>query len=192
MKIDFYLRFYTQPGGSIWLSGNWAVLGGGDPEKAFPLQYVNGEFWHASLLLEQFPADPLHYHYMLKGEDGSLTEEGGNDKLIAPPAPEIEEVQAIDTWNYAGEFENVFYTSPFQEVLLPRHKAGKKSRNKGTFTHLFRVKAPLLGEEEVVCLLGNGTALHDWNEEDPLLLAPEGAWWSVPLDLPRESFPIDY
>ena len=192
MKIDFYLRFYTQPGQSIWLSGNWAVLGGGDPEKAFPLQYVNGEFWHASLLLEEFPSEPLHYHYIFKGEDGSLTEEGGNDKFIAPPAPGMEEVQVIDTWNYAGEFENVFYTSPFQEVLLPRHKAGKKGRNKGAFTHLFRVKAPLLGDEEVLCLLGSGIALHDWNQEDPLLLAPEGSWWSVALDIPRESFPIEY
>ena len=192
MKVDFYLRFYTQPGQSIWLSGNQPALGGCDPEKAFPLQYVNGEFWHGSLLLEEFPADPLHYHYILKGEDGSLTEEGGTDRSIEQPAPGILEIEVIDAWNYAGEYENVFFTSPFQEVLLPRHKAGKKGRNKGAFTHVFRVKAPLLHEYEVVCLLGSGPALGDWNEQEPLLLAPEGAWWTVYLDIPREDFPLEY
>ena len=192
MKVDFYLRFYTQPGQSIWLSGNQPALGGCDPEKAFPLQYVNGEFWHGSLLLGEFPADPLYYHYILKGEDGSLTEEGGTDRSIEQPAPGILEIQVIDTWNYAGEYENVFFTSPFQEVLLPRHKAGKKGRNKDTFTHVFRVKAPLLHEYEVVCLLGSGPALGDWNEQEPLLLAPEGAWWTVYLDIPREAFPLEY
>lgn len=191
MKIDFYLRFYTQPGQSIWLSGNWTALGDGDPEKAFSLQYVSGEFWHCTLQLVEFPADLLCYHYILRDPDGTMTEEG-EDKFIAPPPAGIEEVQAIDTWNYAGEFENTFYTSPFQEVLLPSHKAGKKRPAKGSFTHMFRIKAPLLQENEVVCLLGNGAALHDWNQQDPLLLAPESAWWMTWLQIPAESFPIYY
>src|SRR5580692_9031734 len=100
MKIDFYLRFYTQPGQSIWLSGNWTALGEDDPEKILPLQYVNGDFWHASLVLEAFPANPLQYHYLLKGADGTLTEEGGNDRYIDHPQPGTSEIQVIDTWNY--------------------------------------------------------------------------------------------
>jgi 4-alpha-glucanotransferase len=192
MKIDFYLRFYTQPGQSIWLSGNWTALGEDDPGQLFPLQYVNGDFWHASLLLEAFPANPLQYHYFLKGADGTLTEEGGNDRYIDHSQPGTTEIQVIDTWNYAGEFENVFYTSPFREVLLPQHKPGKKSRAKAAFTHLFRVKAPLLLEGEVVCLLGSGSALLDWNQQEPILLAPEGNWWTAYLSIPPESFPIEY
>ena len=130
MKIDFYLRFYTQPGQSIWLSGNWTILGEDDPGKIYPLEYVNGEFWHGSISLDEFPADPLNYHYILKGADDTLTDEGGNDRFIHAPDPGTEEIQVIDTWNYAGEFENVFYTSPFQEVLLPQHKPAKKNRAK--------------------------------------------------------------
>ena len=34
MKIDFYLRYYTQQGQSMWLSGNWTVLGEDDPGQA--------------------------------------------------------------------------------------------------------------------------------------------------------------
>src|SRR5260221_10134712 len=192
MKIDFYLRFYTHPGQSILLTGNIPQLGSDDINSAIPLDYVNGEFWHGSIILPSALATPLHYHYILKNEDGMLTEEWGDDKVIEPPAAGIEEVQVIDTWNYAGEFENVFYSSTFREVLLPRHKPAKKSREKDEPTHLFKVKAPLLTADEVICLLGNGTVLHDWDKSDPLLLSPEGNWWTLRLSIPPESFPIEY
>ncbi len=112
--------------------------------------------------------------------------------LSNPPAEGIEELQVIDAWNYAGEYENVFFTSPFRDVLLPRHKAGKKQKVKGPVTHIFRVKAPLLNEDEVVCLLGNAIALRDWVETEPLLLSMEGNWWTIQLSVPPESFPIEY
>jgi len=192
MKIDFYLRFYTHPGQSILVTGNIPQLGNDNIHSALALDYVNGEFWHGSLVLATLPEEPLHYHYVLRNEDGSLTEEWGDDKMIDLPAGAISEVQVIDTWNYAGEFENVFYSNPFQEVLLPRHKPAKKSRSKTPATHQFLVKAPLLNADEVVCLLGNGTTLHDWDESDPLPLSPDGAWWTLSLSVPPEAFPIEY
>ncbi|HXB91617.1 MAG TPA: 4-alpha-glucanotransferase, partial [Puia sp.] len=191
IKIDFYLRFYTHPGQSLSVTGNVEALGNEDPEKALPLQYVNGEFWHASLILDGPMPESLRYHYVLKGEEGALTEEGGGDKLLPLPTGDTEEIHAIDTWNYAGEFENVFYTLPFREVLLPRHR-GKKNPPKGPYTHIFKVKAPLLKKDEVVCLLGNGTVLKDWDVEKPILLQPEDDWWVARLDIPNESFPLDY
>ena len=195
MKIDFYLRFYTHPGQSILLTGNLPQLGNDDINAAIPLDYVNGEFWHGRIVLDSPLAEPLHYHYVLKNEDATLTEEWGDDKVIEPPAPDFEEIHVIDTWNYAGEFENVFYSNPFREVLLPEHKphkSAKKSRTSSEVTHIFRVKAPLLTADEVVCLLGNGIVLHDWDQTDPLLLSPEGNWWTLRLTIPPESFPIEY
>ena len=192
MKIDFYLRFYTHPGESIFLTGNLPQLGDNDINTAVALDYVNGEFWHGSILLDGPLAVAFTYHYILKNTDGTLTEEWGDDKIIEPPAAGIEEIQIIDTWNYAGEFENIFYSDPFRAVLLPKHKPAKTSREKTVITHVFRVKAPLLAAEEVVCLLGSGTALQDWNESEPLLLSPEGDWWTLPLHVPPESFPIEY
>src|SRR5579864_7292172 len=105
IKIDFYLRFYTHPGQSISVTGNVEALGNEDAEKALPLQYVNGEFWHGSLVLDGPMPEGLRYHYVLKGEDGALTEEGGGDKLLPLPTDDTEEIHAIDTWNYAGEYE---------------------------------------------------------------------------------------
>ncbi len=191
MNLDFYLRFYTHPGQSIFVTGNLQELGLGDVSAAIPLNYVNGDFWHCTLSLSGPLAAPVHYHYLLKGADGSLTEEWGDDKFIDPPAQGIDEIQVIDTWNYTGEFENVFFSQPFQSVLLPKHKV-KRQKIKGPVTHIFRVKAPLLTEDEQVCLLGNAVALHDWQEAEPLLLAPEGDWWALSLPIPPEAFPIEY
>lgn len=192
MKLDFYLRFYTHPGESILVTGNLVELGNGDVTAAFPMDYVNGEFWHGSLLLANTPATPIHYHYILRTADGTLTEEWGDDKFIEVPAMGIEELSVIDTWNYAGEYENVFSTAPFRNVLLPHHKGGKKQKIRGAVTHIFRVKAPLLREDELVCLLGSAAALHDWQEDTPLLLSPEGDWWTIQLSIPPESFPLEY
>src|SRR5579871_23242 len=135
MKVDFYLRFYTHPGQSILLTGNISELGNGDATAALPLEYVNEEFWHGSVVVEGTPSDPIHYHYVLKGADGTLIEESGDDKHIGTPPPGIGEVHVIDTWNYAGEYENVFFTAPFRKVLLPHHKAGKKGKAPASYTH---------------------------------------------------------
>ncbi len=70
LKLDFYLRFYTHPGESILLSGNLPKLGNGDVAAAFPLEYVNGEFWHGSLILDGTLDSPVYYHYILKGRTG--------------------------------------------------------------------------------------------------------------------------
>jgi 4-alpha-glucanotransferase len=191
LKLDFYLRFYTHPGQAILLVGNIPELGNGELQAAIPLDYVNGEFWHASVVLPETPSVTIHYHYILRNTDGTLTEEG-NGKFIDTEAISAAEVQAIDTWNFAGEFENVFSTSPFRDVLLPAHKAVRKARTKGVVTCVFRVSAPLLADYEVVCLLGSATGLNDWNQEDPLLLAPVGNWWTISLALTPESFPLEY
>jgi len=192
LKLDFYLRYYTHPGESILLVGNIPELGQGQPGEAIELSYVNGEFWHGSILLPETPSGPIHYHYILRNTDGTLTEEWGDDRSIEPATIKAAEIQVIDTWNFAGEFENVFFTSPFRKVLLPTHKAVRKAKAKGAITTIFRVKAPLLDANEVVCLLGNSTGLNDWNEDDPLLLTPTDDWWTLALPLSPESFPLEY
>ncbi len=191
LKIEFYLRFYTRPGQSLHITGNTALLGEDHAEKAFPMQYMNGEFWHAQMELEKWPEEPISYRYILHTEDGKMTEEWGNDRILEQPDKRTEEIQVVDTWNWTGEYENVFYTAPFQGVLFRRKKT-RKPRVKGTVTHIFKVKAPLLAEDEAVCLMGGGSALKDWDSEDPVLMTLEGNWWTIRLNIPKEELPITY
>lgn len=192
MKIHFYLRFHTQFGQSLYISGNGNVLGANDPEKAVPLEYLDDQFWKVDLEWDSADGTDIQYHYILKNSDGFKVREWGNDRIISTQFPGKEELQVIDTWNHAGEFENAFYTDPFQQVLLAPNYPKARSKKTTTCTHIFKVKAPLLRKNEVLFLSGSGATLGDWTTTKPLLLGRENGWWSIALTLPREEFPLNY
>ncbi|HYF30503.1 MAG TPA: 4-alpha-glucanotransferase [Chitinophagaceae bacterium] len=190
-KIQFYLRFRTQFGQSLHISGNIDALGNHDQAKAFPLQYLNSEFWHGTLEADAASAARIQYNYLLRDTDGSILEEWGNDRIIDISGEGIDEFQVIDTWNHSGEFENAFYTAPFRQVLLKNHPANKVKYGK-KFTHIFKVKAPLLKKNEVLCISGSGINLGEWNTDEPVLMTRDSNWWVAKVNLPKESFPLNY
>jgi 4-alpha-glucanotransferase len=192
MKIQFYLRFHTKFGQSIFLTGNRDAFGNNNVDKAFMLHYVNDEFWQGEMEMTDSDAEGMQYSYFFKQEDGTIIKEWGRDRVINIAKPGIEEVQVIDTWNHAGEYENAFFSSPFQETLLSHHKAAFKPKNTQVFTHVFKVKAPLLKKDEVLCICGSAKALKDWNTDSPILMSVEGNWWIAKINLPKESFPVAY
>ena len=59
MKVDFYLRFHTQFGQTLAVVGNLPVLGSDDPDKALPLEFLNDEYWHASVETDGEVADDV-------------------------------------------------------------------------------------------------------------------------------------
>jgi 4-alpha-glucanotransferase len=192
MRIQFYLRFYTHSGQNLFISGNTDELGNNEPGKAFPINYLNDEFWHGSLETDTSKAAKIQYNYFLKNADGTIVNEWGDDRIIDISKSGIEEIQVIDTWNHAGEFENAFFTAPFQHTLLKPHKNTVKPKAVKSFTHIFKVKAPLLKKDEALCICGSGKTLKDWNTESPVLMTAEGNWWVSKINLPKESFPIAY
>lgn len=195
MKFQFYLRFNTRFGQSLWISGNIEELGNEDLDKALQMEYLNDEFWSATIELKKkgLPKK-ISYKYYLKNDDGSMVGEWDNDRVIADPGKEVQELQLVDTWNYAGEYENAFFTAPFHNVLLkqPSHKF--KSASDKSPTHIFKVKAPLLKKDETICIIGGGKKLGDWEKDKPLQLKRTGSdkWWTIRLDLSDESFPLAY
>lgn len=193
MKLQFYLRFHTHTGQSLWISGNTDELGNGDPGKARPMEFLNEEFWTTTIEIKKKALQKcINYKYLLKSEDGEWIGEWASDRSIELYRKELTEIQLVDTWNHAGEYENAFFTLPFKNVLLKRKKSGPKSRDDRNFTHCFRVKAPLLKDNEVVCLLGTGPTLEDWSPSSPLLLAREDDWWETRIDLSGDGFPLAY
>ena len=193
MKIHFYLRFSTKQGQDLFIGGNIPELGYQNMLVTRPLamQYKNPDFWEVVIDLASLPSDPIQYYYQLRTEDGSEVYEWGNDREICNTRRH-DDLQVFDTWNHAGEFENVFYTAPFQEILLPEvsRKSGKKTPK--SFTHIFKIKAPLLSSNEAVCISGNGQAFGDWSMSDPLILRREGNWWTLELNLSDTPFPVHY
>jgi 4-alpha-glucanotransferase len=193
MKLQFSIRYHTKFGESLWLSGSIEPLGDGNPSRAIPLEYLNDQFWHITLELDKkhFHKNTVCYKYYLKDKDGEWIGEWGQDKTIPEPRKNAEGIHLLDTWNYAGEIENAFFTSPFKKVLFPSHNDIKAKKEKH-YTHTFKVKAPLLKKHEVVCLLGNSDHLGHWNTANPILMGKDEDWWSVSLDMGNDNSPIPY
>jgi 4-alpha-glucanotransferase len=195
MVIHFYLRFSTKFGQTISVSGDVDALGNDDPLKALPLQYLNETLWHGSITLDAVTdATSMRYKYILSEAGMHEITEYGDDRIIIADEYQADELMLFDTWNFAGETENAFFTQPFQNVLFKKNTAAAKSNIKAVknFTHEFRVKAPVLATDEVVCICGSGSTLKDWDTEQPLLLTKNKTWWKLRLNLSKENFPVSY
>jgi 4-alpha-glucanotransferase len=184
MKILFYLRYRTQYGQALFLSI-------GNDDTLIPMEYVDDEYWGASVILGKKQTQPFVYRYHFRDRDGQSRTEWGNDRIIDAGKLKAETIQVIDSWNWAGATENAFFTQPFHDILL-KSQSEKPGKSPSAFTHVFQVKAPLLKKHEVVCLLGHGIGLRSWDTSAPVLLHPEGNWWTTQLDLSRDDFPLGY
>lgn len=192
MKINFYLRFRTEYGQTLSIKGNIDELGNNDIAEARHMNYLNEEYWHAFIEVDAETIDKIRYKYVLTYADGYQVTEGEQDRVIDMKRNGINEIQSIDTWNDEGYFENVFFTSPFQKVLLAENETKIKSIPVKSFSHIFKVKAPLLRKNEVLCLAGSSLALGSWTKDGALLMSKEGNWWIVKVNIPHEGFPLKY
>ncbi len=192
MRIDFYIRFGTVPGQRLSLCGNLAVLGAGNSSNALALTYFSAEFWHGFIDVDVSQVPELKYRYILHTEGGLSIPEGGQMKCIRISEHSVEHLQIFDSWNHAGEYENIFYADPFQKTLLKENETRIKVKKAKNFNHIFKIQAPLLEKNQVVCLIGSGQSLSNWNTDSPVLLSKENGYWTASLQLPNEDLPLDY
>ncbi len=195
-KIIFQIRFHTTFGQSLYILGDHPLLGNGEEEKAVPLQYFNDEYWY--LVLELSADDLLDqeitYHYILRNTDGVVNYDWGQDKTIHPSRINASELLITDSWNFAGYYENSFYTEPFAEVLLKANHTAVTVTAPRKPSHILKVKTPLLAKGQTLCVLGSCNSLGNWDTEAPVLMSREAGadFYSVSLDLSEESFPVAY
>jgi 4-alpha-glucanotransferase len=191
MKIDFYLRFRTKFGESLSITGNAEELGNNELLQALPMQFLNEEFWFASIEVDPKIASGLHYQYVFTNDNGEVIKEGEKQREVSLISLNQQQVIFIDTWNAPGAFENAFYTAPFKEVFFTQ-KTNFKPVKPNKVTHIFKVKAPLLNSNEAICLVGNDEALRNWQTAAPVILEKQGSWWVGAIDLADTNFPVVY
>jgi len=196
MKLIFRLRFHTTFGQSLFLTGKHQIFGSGRIENAISLQYLNLEFWQATIYLPDgaIPDVAMTYNYILQNADGSTVQDWGSDRIINPAAFRQKEVLLIDSWNSAGAIENAFYTEPFKNVLLRANLGEIEIPQTANATHTFKIKAPLLAKGQTLCITGNCAVLGNWSTTRPLLLSRSAGedFLSVQVDLRRVAFPVSY
>jgi 4-alpha-glucanotransferase len=195
-QVRFQLRYRTKFGQEIFVCGNHPLLGNEDPLKAIPMYFNNDDIW--SLDLDFSKSDPISkvitYQYIIRNNDESLSYDAGNDKKIDPNDFNSESIITIDSWNFAGYFENVFYTEPFTNVLLKGNHTDVKIFTSKRVTHQFKVKTPLLTKGQTLCIVGNCKGLSKWDTSNPILMNRKTGdnYYTVGLDLTQEVFPIAY
>lgn len=197
-RVTFWLRYATQYGQEIFISGNHEILGNNHSAEAIPLTYFNEHYWTVTLDFSQIniPEAGISYHYQIKHSNGDWEQEWGDYKRILFSDQSNEALTLVDSWNYTGYIENIFETEPFQQVLLKKQGLSIPN-NTGTpanATHDFRVKAPLLPENQTICLLGSGDTFGQWQTQDPILMQYDetSGSYQIAVDLGNASFPIAY
>ncbi|MCU0322707.1 MAG: hypothetical protein MUE72_09840 [Chitinophagaceae bacterium] len=110
--ITFQLKFRTNYGQIIFITGNHPQLGNGNIEEAIAMQYLNEDFWQLTVAFSN-EGEPFSYNYFVKNADGTVSYDWGKDKQI-DPSTTSGEILILDSWNYAGYYENAFYS--FQDV----------------------------------------------------------------------------
>ncbi len=189
MRIDFYLRFHTQFGQSLAIVGNIPALGLNEVNKALPLQFLNEDFWHTSIEIDPSEYHSLHYRYVFTNEKGEVKIEAEKERVI-DIKKSGSDVVVVDTWNDESAYENAFYTAPFTDVFFKEKKP--KAKKDDSFTHQFKLKAPLLSAHECVFISGSTEELGNWNTAKPIMLQKRGNWWVLDIDLSGTTFPIAY
>lgn len=194
-KIIFQIRFYTRFGQSLSVIGNHHLLGNNNVEKAFPLQYLDDDHWYGILEVPEGEVidTPIMYNYLFTDVDGTTIRDWGNDRVI-DATNNVQELMQIDSWNDPSFIENNFFTEPFKNVILKENYTPVAVEKPATYTHVFKVKAPLLQKGQVVCLLGAGEGLKEWDITQPILMErrEDLDHFIAKLNLSGTSFPIVY
>ncbi|MBS1627310.1 MAG: 4-alpha-glucanotransferase [Bacteroidetes bacterium] len=193
-SIVFQINYHTTFGQELFITGNHEIFGNNNLSKALAMHYLNNDWWSVSLDLTNISlTSPIIYNYVLRNADGSIIQDWGNDKVLDITAFKTKEVLIKDTWNYAGYYQNSFYTEPFKKVLLNQITNTNITSSKKT-THLFKIKVPILQEDELVCITGSTKALKNWNSEQPLLMYKKNDddFFYIGVDLSKTTFPVAY
>ncbi len=193
-SITLQLKFTSQYGQELFVTGNHSIFGNGDISKALPMQYFNNEYWYTTIELDinQIPENGITYNYILRSLDGSIQYDCGNDKKISIANASTNELLILDSWNYTGYIENAFYTVPFQNVLLKTTPQNSTIPKK--YTHTFQTKTPLLSNGETLCIVGSNNSLGNWSTSKPIIMqkAAGEEHYKAYVDLSKETFPIAY
>ena len=156
------------------------------------LSYLNEDLWHGVFEVKPGKQSVLRYQYHFQNAQGERTAEWEQERVLDLSDSKVVYQEVVDYWNPAGAIENTFLTQPFHDIFNPPPSAAAVKASKQAFTHVFKVKAPLLSSTQAVCLLGHGLALRNWDTAAPILLKREGNWWVARVDLAREDFPLGY
>jgi 4-alpha-glucanotransferase len=183
MMVHFHLNFHTRYGEQL------TVVVEGICE--IPMTCVNEQWWLGSFHWDRSMPATVSYYYQFKGIDGGVREDWDNDRRLDLKGLKNKVLRVFDQWNDTGDLQHAWMTQPFSDIFFSTLKRGKPLK-KGFYTHEFRVKAPALGVNQALCLVGSPEAMGHWGERSVVHMHKEGPWYAARLDLSDAHFPVAY
>jgi 4-alpha-glucanotransferase len=193
MKIHFKIQYQTFWGQRLLVSGNIPALGNGDFSKALSLSFAFPENWSGAVDITADELQSLQYKYILLNENtGQIVEEWDAGRKTGVDVNGANYLFCYDHWNAPNTLENTFLTAPFKEVLLKDEHSVSETNIPLKYTHVFRVKAPLLHKNHELCIVGDCKTLGNWSTQKPVLLGKMDDCWEVKLDLSKCQGEVHY
>lgn len=159
------------------------------------MTYLADGYWDLDLNPEASP-ETVEYKYFVKHEYGGGVEwEFGGNRILDIPQTQPEEMVIQDHWRSKEAEENTLYTSLFTDILLkrPKSRPSRKAATPAAFIHRFQVYAPSVQPDQVLGIVGNDTALGDWNPSKTIFLKDDNyPLWSVDIALKEAGSPIEF
>ena len=157
------------------------------------MNYTSPENWSLEIETDENEHNSLEYKYIFKNEQsGKVEEEWGAARNVSLKRA-VDKLTLIDAWNSISDPNNNYLTAPFVDVLLKPNFTPEKGTNETHYSHIFKVKAPMLAKNEVICIVGNCAELGNWDVTSPRILSnknfPE---WNININLSKAGEEIHY
>ncbi|MEO9477734.1 MAG: 4-alpha-glucanotransferase [Cyclobacteriaceae bacterium] len=194
MNIRFRVNAHTVWGQEVYVSGGAKELGQWDADKAVKLSCVDIDIWEVKFKIKT--EKPLDYKYLIKDEHGAVLKEFGANRTHALMA--TSDVEIIDTWRYTDSPENNLFSSPFYKSFFKREKV-KKTKQKtlkikaGSSVIRFQIRAPRVGKNYSVGVLGSEKFLGAWDPEKVVVMdGSDYPIWSVDVEVKSLPEKLEY
>ncbi len=191
MKVVFTINYHTFWGQSLWIG-----CPGSKEEEMISMKYISSGYWAAEIEMDRKSFRNFEYKYYLRQEGMETVPEWGHFRKVDIDKRNLEELHIRDAWRPSGDPENIFYSSAFTGNLLkrgktPGRKNDKKTGNKGNYC--FRLSAPRIRPDHIVCIVGNHNALGNWSPDSGVILEDRDyPLWQTEIDFGGYSGIIEY
>lgn len=192
MKLRFVVDYRTRWGQQLYLCGSSQELGKWNEEKAIKMQPASGERWEAEVIIKG--SANFSYKYFLKEESGYVEWEFGDPRNAGVPG-HFNEFHFRDFWRPNKAMENTLYTSPFAKSFFHRDRTEGVASiyESGSGYIRLQIRAPRVGKEYQMAVLGSSSALGKWSDASPILMSDEDfPVWKVDIPIGKKEVPFEY
>lgn len=193
MKVKFVVGYRTHKGQSLYVLGSLPSLGSWNTDSATSMNPGPGEQWE--LEVEENVLDGFQYHYLIKDENGQeVNREFGEPRHVVI-GHDFHSVHLKDYWRPMLAIENNLLTAPFLKAFFKRKRNTPQSvtyQNEHNYIR-FQIRAPRVGENYRIGVLGSIPELGNWDEDQVVLMNDEHfPVWYVDLPISGAVTPFEF